>query len=853
MGEVYRARDTRLDRTVAIKVLPAAFASNAQLRSRFEREAKVISSLSHPHICTLHDIGSSDGVDFLVMEHLEGETLFERLARGQMSLDDVYRYAIQIAEALERAHRVGVIHRDLKPANVMITKAGAKLLDFGLAKVTQSGTTDVTAALEAPTEKKSALTSEGAILGTYQYMSPEQLEGHEADQRSDIFAFGAVLYEMLTGRRAFDGKSRASIIGAILAAEPPPVATLRAVTPAGLDRLVRLCLLKDPEERWQSVHDLKLELEALRAQGDVDAPTTASRRRNLLPWAAALFFAALAVATWGWYSRRPAIGQERAIRALLSTPGAEFNPADGPATISPDGTKVVVRMRKAGGTREYLAVRDLDGAEFVPLQGTDGAIDPFWSPDSQQIAFFTERKIRRMPAGGGPLTVVCDSGPDPRGAAWAGDTILFSPAPNKPILRVKASGGKPVPALKLDQARSETGQWRPQFLPDGEHFVYLSQSAVAENTGVFVADVNGTTPPRMLIDASTTAIFAPPGFLLYVYSGDLYAQPLDMGKLEKSGTPVLLAKNVEYSQRFGSTGYSVSNDGTLIFHTFSNESRSKIVAVAPDGGEIIQDFDGTNLDLSPDEGRIALQRLDASTRTSDIWIQDLKRGTRTRLTFDGVPDIGPVWSPDGTQVVYVSQSPGVAVVNVRPSSGAGEVREIMRSTMPLEITDWSRDGRYLVAEVFADDAGGNICLIDLAGDRKLQPIVATRLNEDSPRLSSDGRFILYMANESGQNEIYVRRFPVTDERWQVSSGGGASARWSADGKSLLYVRPDRRIAKVPIDTHAGFQLGEPTLLASTGSVDITRPTANGVIYTTRDQSPADTVTILTNWHALVKR
>jgi serine/threonine protein kinase len=855
MGQVYRARDTRLDRIVAVKVLPDSFASNAQLRSRFEREAKVISSLSHPNICTLHDVGTQDGIDFLVMEHLEGETLADRIARGPMALGDVFRYAIEIAEALTRAHRVGVVHRDLKPSNIMITRLGAKLLDFGLAKVAKQGSNDVTEAFNGITKPKDDLTSEGSILGTYPYMSPEQLEGREADARSDLFAFGAVLYEMLTGRRAFGGKSRASVIAAILAAEPPAISSVRPVLPAGLDRLVRGCLDKDPDDRWQSAHDVKLELESLRGgAGSVDSNANPKSSLALLPWgiAAALglvaVFALIAILRARSHTRGPT-----PLVASLMAPGYQFNVSDGPAVISPDGTRIVVRARREGTAVETLLVRRLDAPDFVPLQGTEGVIDPFWSPDSQQIGFFNDGKLMRMPASGGPITTICEGVADSRGATWSGDTILFSPGPSSAIQRVSASGGgKPVEVAPLDKARSEIGQWRPHFLPDGRHYVYQSLNAMQDKWGVYVADLERKTPPRLLIDAATTAIYAPPGYLLYAYSGDLYAQPFNAETREKNGAPALIAKNVEYTAQYGSPGYSTARDGSLVMQTWQGEAHSMLGAVSSDGAVTPVGVDGDNVDLSRDDTRLAIQRMDAAARAPDLWIIDLKRGTRTRLTSDVAPDIGPVWSPDGKRIAYITQLTGYHSIRIRAASPGGAVEEITRSLPGMEITDWSRDGRYLLAEVFNPETSSDIEMIDLQGDRKLKPLLATRFVENSPRFSPDGRFLCYQSNEGGQMDIYVQTFPAGDQRWQITSSGGASARWSPDGKHLYYVTPDRRLAVLGIDTSNGFDFTTPQFIGASISQDITQPAANGTLYMTLEKSSSESINLLTAWeHTLL--
>jgi Tol biopolymer transport system component len=842
MGQVYRARDTRLDRTVAVKVLPDSFASNTQLRARFEREAKVISSLSHPNICTLHDVGSQDGIDFLVMEHLEGDTLADRIARGPMPLEDVFRYAIEIAEALGRAHRAGVIHRDLKPANIMITRSGAKLLDFGLAKMTRQSQDEATAAFDTA-RKNADLTSEGTVLGTYPYMAPEQLEGEEADARSDLFAFGAVLYEMLTGKRAFSGKSRASVIASILAAEPPPIATLRPVTPAGLERLVQTCMRKDPDERWQSAHDVKLELELLRATG----PAATQRLRapqRWIPWGLAGLFALGMVATF--LTRGRALPARSPIVASLSEAGMRFNVVDGPAVIAPDGRSFVVRGARDGG-KDALYIRRLDSPTFTLLQGTEGAFDPFWSSDGQNIAFFIDSKLLRIPATGGPIATIAETTSDPRGGSWAGNTILFSPAANKPICRVAATGGTPVPVGPLRADRGELGQWRPTFLPDGHHYLYRSVSENQPKSGVYLADLEPEAPSKLLIDAATTAIYAESGHLLYAYGGDLYAQPFNLKTLEKNGGPLLVLKNVEYSDAYGAPAYSVAKDGSLVAQTWEGSARLTIYAVATNGAITPTDLDGSNIDLSPDGSRLAVQRVDTASRAPDIWIMDVRRGTKVRLTSDPAPEIGPVWAPDKSRIAYVAQLASSQSVRVQSIVGSDGPQEITRSTIPLEITDWSPDGRYLIAEVFDVHTATDLYIIDLQGKRTLEPLLRTRFSESSSRFSPDGHFVSYESNVGGQNDVYVQTFPAADQHWQVSVSGGRSARWSHDGRKLIFITPEGRLATVPFDRARGSEMGAPQVVGASMSQDITEPTVDGTLYMTAQRNTTDAILYMSDW------
>src|SRR5687767_4638482 len=554
MGEVYRARDTRLERVVAVKILSS---TTEQFRARFEREAKAISSLAHPHICTLHDVGSQDGIDYIVMEHLEGETLADRLSRGPLPLEEALRYAIQIADALDKAHRRGITHRDLKPGNIMLTRTGAKLLDFGLAKQRESVEPQGSVLL---TERK-PITEEGMILGTFQYMAPEQIEGAPADARADIFAFGVVLYEMLSGKRAFEGKTRSSVIAAILATEPQSLSGIQPLTPAPLERIVQICLRKDPDERWQSIHDVKLELESLGTTSAAPAP--ASRRTVWAGWVAAALIAAVAATLFLLDRRREDTPAPRFRFEVMPPKDLRYNVVDGPAQLSPDGSRYIVRL--SGADREPLYLRAFDSTELQPIRGTEGAYDPFWSPDGRHIAFFNDGKLRRIDLATSSAITICN-GAETRGGTWGRDgTILFTPSPGGPIHRVPATGGTPQPATKLDAGRKETGHWRPSFLPDGKHFLFMTMSEIADEAGVFIGSLDNMDVRRML-PMATPAVYAEPGYLLYLNDNDLYAQPFDGERLATRGEGFLIARGVEYNGQFGAAGFSVAKNGSLVYH-----------------------------------------------------------------------------------------------------------------------------------------------------------------------------------------------------------------------------------------------------------------------------------------------
>ena len=835
MGEVYRARDTRLDRTVAIKVLPAALAQSAQLRLRFEREAKAISALAHPHICTLHDVGSHDGIEYLVMEHLEGESLADRLARGPLPVDEAIRYAIQIADALDKAHRRGIIHRDLKPGNIMITRTGAKLLDFGLAR---SLDTEAVSA-DSATIAHQPITEEGTIVGTVQYMAPEQLESRPADARTDIFAFGAVLYEMLTGRRAFGGKSRASVIASILAAEPQPVSATQPATPASLERVIRICLEKDPDERWQSAHDVKLELQGLA----LAAPHAPAKKTSVIGWIAAALIAATAFAWWmldrAKHKPTPSVRFE-----IHPTAGTRFNPLDGPVAVSPDGRSIAFRV-VAGEERETYALRRLGSTRLESLRGTEGAFDAFWSPDGRQLAFFADGKLKRLDLASSVVSTVC-SVSDARGGTWAGDTILFAPVPLGPLMKIPASGGTPVPATKLDAARKEIGHWRPFFLPDGKRFLYMSISAEEHQTGVYLGSLESNEARRVL-DISAPTVYDGSGHLLFVNEFTLYAQPFDPGEARTTGPAVVVANAVEYTDQYASAGYSMGGS-TLAWHSRGLSDRIPLERITLDGKATSLGVTGVNIDLSDDGRHLAAMRSDGTLRNIDIWTVDLQRNVSSRTTYEPSVDIGPVWSPDGKRIAYTSFTPNGTILYVRPAGGGGSAEEIIRNPLSLEVIDWSPDGRTLLVEAGSDDLRLNLDAIDLQ-TRRSTPVAATPFQESSGRFSPDGKWVAYESDESGRNEIYLHAFPPDGTRVQVSTSGAFAPRWTTDGRTLFFVDRERTLHSVDVGHgSSGIEIGVPRKHIRIDTVDyVLAPDGRSVIASRQIAATPQPITVITNW------
>lgn len=802
MGEVYRSRDTRLDRIVAIKVLPAHLADRADLRERFEREARAVSSLNHPHICTLHDVGEQDGMYFLVMEYVEGETLADRLLRGPLPVDQALKYAVQIADALDKAHRQGVVHRDLKPGNIMLAKSGSKLLDFGLARLKQPGPTPAfTSASVLPTEK-SGLTLQGTIIGTLQYMAPEQLEGKDADARTDIFAFGGVLYEMVTGRKAFEGKSQVSLIGAILEREPTPVSTLQPTAPAALDRVIRRSLAKDPDERWQTASDLTAQLKWIaEAESRVEAsvpvagtqPST-PRRHAAAGWiAAGVFFLVSIALGLALYvvSRSPA--EAEAVRFLVPAPdkavfenGVQNAIGAAAGSVSPDGRRLAFTARDASG-RVLLWLRPLDALTAQPLPGTEGAGWPFWSPDNRWIAFFAQGKLKKIDISGGPPQVLCDA-PNGRGGTWNNDgVIVFAPNNPSPLSRVSAAGGEAIAVTKLTP--EQTSHRLPAYLPDGKHFIYRVTASVEENSGVY-AGMLDSAETHLILRADSAVVYSPPGYLLFVRQGTLLAQPFDPEKLLLNGNPIRVAEQVAIDGN--SRGFSVSDNGLLVYRIGPASNIVNVLLAWYDrSGKSVESVGMPagyrGLDLAPDGKRLALHRHDATG--GDVWLLESAQSPMTRLTFDATQDNStPIWSPDGKRIAFSSLRNGKWGIYLKLADNSGNEELLVESDVPKSPMSWSLDDRFIVYYVGDPKTGADAWVLPLTGERKPFPILQTTFNESSPQISPDGKWIAYASNETGnRTEIYIRPFPNGPGKWQISTNGGWFPRWRRDGKELFYM------------------------------------------------------------------
>ncbi|MDP9362071.1 MAG: serine/threonine-protein kinase [Acidobacteriota bacterium] len=852
MGEVFQARDTRLERSVAIKILPADFAHNEQLRSRFEREAKTISQLNHPHICTVHDVGQDNGISYLVMELLEGESLADRIARGPLPISEVLRYGVQISEALDRAHRAGIVHRDLKPGNVMLTRTGAKLLDFGLAKRSH-----IDIAPDGATQQK-PLTQEGTILGTFQYMAPEQLEGLDADARTDIFALGAVLYEMATGVRAFDGSTKTSLIAAIVSQDPKPLAQIQPLTPPAFEHVVDRCLAKNADDRWQSAHDVAEQLRWISeagSQAGVAAPVTARKRsRERLAWSVAAVLA-VALAVVGWlYSRAARDASRNFVWDVTPPQGMRFNAVgdeSGALVISPDGTMAVCSATNGSGSQLWL--RALATGEMKPLPGTEGASFPFWSPDSKKIGFFTRGWLKRVDVGGGAPITICDAGAS-RGGSWARDgTIVFTPDTQTGLFRVPATGGKSVPVTKLEGGKQTTHRW-PWLLPDGKHFLYLGanhQDPTGGENGIYVGSLDGE-PPKLLMQSTSNAVYTG-GYLLFNRDQTLMAQPMsESGVL--TDEPAAIADNVLYDAGIWRGAFSVSDTGLLVYHTGHASVVSNLRWLDRSGKELArvgEEASYWDIDLSPNGQKLAIPIGDP---LREMWIHDLQRNTRTRLPVDQGWAGSAVFSPDGSTIYFDVLRNGHVEIIGRRVTGGGETRIAIFAGI-ASVRSISPDGKNLLV----DDREGRIVRVPLSAPAK--PVVLTqgKNHEAFASYSPDGKWIAYMSDQNGRYEVFVSSASDPTQKWQISSAGGAMPRWRRDGREIFYVDLSNKITAVSLERSGDdLAIGTPTPLFTIAPRPQCRPydvTADGqrfIVNTIAEQTSPNAVAIA-NWKARLKR
>jgi Tol biopolymer transport system component len=825
MGEVYLAKDTRLERTVAVKILPGHLSDDPDAKQRFDREARAISSLNHPNICTMHDVGHQDGIDFLVMEFLDGETLSSRLVKGPLPTTLVLKYGIDICEGLERAHKSGVIHRDLKPGNVMLTKTGAKLMDFGLAKSISGGappssslTMTITKAGKISASADQPLTAQGTVVGTFQYMSPEQAEGNEADARSDIFAMGALLYEMVTGKRAFTGKSQASIVAAILASEPAPISVTQPMTPPALAQVVKTCLAKDPEERFQTVHDLKLQLKwiAEASSGQLAAPTQVRARpvvqkRTLVIAAAAGWLLAAAALTSFLLSRNQVEEARRPLTASwLAPPDTTFSIVHpGAPTLSPDGTKLAFLTGEQSETK--LWVRDVPTGTVHSVDEADRPRYPFWSPDSKNIGFFSAGKLKKVALAGGPVQVLCDA-PEGRGGSWSQrGVIIFTPNIFEPLYKVGEGGGTPE---KITETKPGWTHRNPYFMPDGDHFLFVSRQAAGGSGsvgGVYGASLSGEKP-RQILERGSNVQYSD-GYLLYLRETVLVAQRFDPKSLRLSGDAQPVTEKLDYWNPRDLAAFTAAH-GTLVFR-HGTLQKTQPMFVDRTGKELAR-FGEPGLYSSPqpsnDGSLVGFVRSDPDTGRGDVWVADTKRNTVSRSTFADASNITFAISPDSKQLMVGTIAGAVSgEIWIQPINGSGNQQKLERPMSFVSVTSWSPNGRYLFFWVQDNATRQDIYYADLNGGRKLIPFLQTPANENGAVLSPNGKWLAYSSDESGRFEVYVTAFPDPGGKWQVSNGGGSSPSWSTDGKQLYYDAADK-LMLVPIQKAEPFEFGAPTAL-----------------------------------------
>ncbi len=899
MGEVYRARDTKLGREVALKVLPPAFANDSQRMARFQREAQVLAALNHPHIAAIYGLEESGEAQALVMELVEGQTLAERLGAAarpasatqsgavvgiqELSLQESLAIAKQIAEALEYAHDRGIVHRDLKPANIKITPDGTvKVLDFGLAKAMASE--DSASDLSNSPTLTALATQAGVILGTAAYMSPEQAKGKPVDRRADIWAFGCVLYELLTGKGLFEGETVSDTLAAVIMRDPDWQALPDSVPPR-IEQLVRRCLIKDPKQRLQAIGEARIVIEeTLSGKGAVPQPTDESplpaagetppiqpQGRRALPWALAgiCLLAALALGA-AYLLKTPPAAQT--IRALIAPPvkgSFAFTQPSGAPVLSPDGRRLAFPAHDASGN-EALWVRPLDSLSAQELQGTEGATFPFWAPDSRHLGFFQNGKLRKIDVTGGPAVTLCDVA-DGRGGTWSrNDVILYAPGSQTlQLMRVPAAGGTPTPVAAHQGTGSAYSNRWPVFLPDGKHFLYLGGDLTAAGTnklGIYLSEL-GSKEQQFLVQADSNALYAPPGYLLFLRGNTLMAQPFDAGSRKLRGEAFPIAESVASPSLFRLGLFSASRNGLLIYQTGGGASSGQFVWLDTNGKQLgLVGKPGTVDEpvLSPDGKRLAYVIFGEGGKQEDVYITDLARGVQTRFTFGPNPSDTPVWSPDGKRIAYGEIHDGHYDIYIKDSSGAGNAQPLLESAADKFPLDWTRDGRYLLY-VMLDPKGKtkyDLWALPMSGERKPFPFLNTKANEGAAVFSPDGHWVAFESDESGSYETYLTPFPGGGGKWQVSQGGGVQPIWKPDGSALYYLAPGPKLMEVSVhEAGSAVEIGTPHELFqvpmvrpdSTGRSFSISPDGKRFLVAESEQGAAPPLTLVSNWAAGVKK
>jgi serine/threonine protein kinase len=840
MGEVYRAKDTRLDRIVAIKILPVHLSTSSDFRQRFEREAKAVSILNHPNICTLHDIGQQNGTEYLVMEYIEGETLSSRLQKGPLPVTDLLRYSIQIADALDKAHKKGIVHRDLKPGNIILTKSGVKVLDFGLAKMAdQKPASDVSQLATAQKE----LTKEGMILGTIQYMAPEQLEGRECDARTDIFAFGAVMYEMATAKKAFEGNSQASLIAAILKEEPKPITQSQPLSPPILDRLIKTCLAKDPEDRWQNAHDISNELRWMAESSastvtSAIGPTPARSPHKLmnLGWIVAAALALMMIAGFIWMNPRydtKAKSESGEVRFLIPSSNdldlGGFLAGVPDFAVSHDGKRLIFTGRDSVG-RIAIYLRTLDSLDARPIPNTENAEIPFWSPDDQKIAFSADGKLKVVNLNGGADQVLCDVPTTFYGGTWLQDGTIVYGQEYSGLMRVSENGGKSEPFTVLDSQRGERIHSYPVFLPDGRHFVFSADSNKSEDRTLYVSSIDSKEKSRLL-NTRYKVNYLDPGYLLFLRGTSLWAQRLQMDPPKMLGDPVLVASGISPNAAVSNAPFTASANGTILYRGGDVWAKTQLAWFDRQGktlatvGSIESDVSVT---LSPDGTHAAVGGIagnDFRSATGEpsinLWNIDLSRGIRTRVTVNpNISDENPTWSPDGRYLAFAShRESDRAEIFKKAASGAGQEQIVFSGAGNEHPIDWSSDGKFILVQFNGNQL--DIAAVPVSGsNEKPIPYITSSTDDGQAQFSPDGRWVAYTSGESGRSEVYIRPFPNGDTKWQISSDGGSEPRWRGDGKELFYLTPDGTLMAVGLKTSTSFEAAPPVTLFKTKTLPI---------------------------------
>jgi serine/threonine protein kinase len=790
MGEVYRARDTRLGRDVALKVLSASFTGDADRMNRFEREALLLASLNHPNIAIIHGLEEAGGIRALVLELIEGPTLADRIAPGPLPLDETLAIARQITEALQSAHDQGVIHRDLKPANIKVRRDGTvKVLDFGLAKLAdpagEAGRQSGRGLTNSPTM---LVSMPGVLLGTAAYMSPEQAKGQEVDRRADVWGFGCVLFEMLTGKTAFAGDTSNEMLASVLKTDPD-WSRLPAGTPEAIRRLLRRCLQKDERLRLRDIGDARLEIDEARSEALSPRPAaTTPRRTERLAWGSAMAVLVLLAGVAGIWAGRPAPARSE-VQFDITTPPVSDPDDLGSLAVSPDGQTLIFVANSED--QPHLWTRPIDSVVARPLPGTEGASLPFWSPDSRSAAFYANGQLKRLDLDGGLIRTLAQATRGV-GGTWNRDgVILFSPNPASPIFRISANGGTPVSVTPLETRHA--GHSMPTFLPDGRHFLYIA-SGTPESRGIYVGQLDGS-PPRRVVDADTVGVYAA-GHLLFIRQTTVFALAFDAERLEARGNPFPVIDGV--TSGANATSLSAAVGGTIAVRVGRARADRQLAWIGRSGGEMeklgdLETASRTGFSPSPDGGQLAYFRRDETN--SDIWLLETRRNIRTRFTTNPGEDIFPVWSRDGGRIVFSSNrnQNGFALYQKRTAGNDDE--ELVLAGTPEETfaSDTSRDGQFLLYQRRSTKTGWDVWALPLRGGGPPRPVVQTEFDERDGLLSPDGEWLAYFANNSGRYEVYVQPFPGPGPRQQVSTNGGVQIRWRPDGRELFYIALDRKM------------------------------------------------------------